>query len=365
MTTKANLQFSASANRCQRLALMLLTCFCVVSAQAQSVIFDSKSCIVATDYMPADGSVDVTDAIQKLINENPNRTIFFPDGVYKVSKSILTPAHPKKSVHLQLCNYARIQATGDWTEGGAVVRLGAIHPANDIKTPGSNYGLTGGIIDGGGVADGISIDGGRETRVLQVSIKNTRVGIHIKRGANSGSSDSDICDVNIVGNNKKDAIGVLVEGYDNTFGNMRIASVNIGVWLKTGGNALRNIHPLYIFGKEQDYMSSIGFRIDNNDNWLYYCYSDQFATGFRLGNSAKVKMTDCFCYWYSGKVPSQTAIEADGPLHAIVSSIRAGFHGDCKEKHLLKAAPGGSGRLGDVMPPGNYVLDELEKSYVK
>ncbi len=365
MTTKSNLLISATRSRCKRLSLVILACICVAFAKAQSSFPNLKNCIVVTDYMPADGSVDVTDAIQKLIDENPNRTIFFPDGVYNVSKSILTPAHPQKSVHLQLCNYARIQAIGDWKEGGAVIRLGASHPANDINTPGSNYGLTGGIIDGGGVADGISIDGGRETRILEVSIKNTRVGIHVKYGANSGSSDADIMNVNIVGNNQKDAVGVLVEGFDNTFTNMRIASVNIGVWLKGAGNSLRNIHPLYIFGDTQDYPSSIGFRIDNNDNWLYYCYSDQMATAFRIAKDVRVKMTDCLCWWYNGWVPFQTAIECDGQLHTIINSVRVGFNWDCKDTRILKAAPGGPGRLIDPMLPGGYNLDEVEKSYVK
>ena len=38
----------------------------------------------------------------------------------------------------------------------------------------------GGIIDRASVADGISIDGGRETAVRNVSIKHTGIGLHIK-----------------------------------------------------------------------------------------------------------------------------------------------------------------------------------------
>ena len=143
-----------------------------------------------------------------------------------------------------------------------MVRLGASHPANDINTPGSNYGLRGGIIDGGGVADGVSIDGGRETVIQNVSIKHVNIGVHVKRGANNGSSDADVSSVNIVGTNTTSSIGLLIEGYDNTFTNMRIASVNVGVMIKSAGNMLRNIHPLYIRGEKQDYESTRGFVVE-------------------------------------------------------------------------------------------------------
>ena len=157
--------------------------------------------VVVTEHgVPSDGTTDATEAIQKVIDENPNRTIFFPDGLYLISHSINTPAEPTKSVHLVLGNYAVLKATGDWKDGGAIVRLGAIHKANNIYINGSNYGLSGGIIDGSNVADGISIDGGRETRIENVSIKHTQIGIHIKHGANNGSSDADVCNVNITGN---------------------------------------------------------------------------------------------------------------------------------------------------------------------
>ena len=66
----------------------------------------NRKYIVVTDYMQADGKTDVSDALQTLMDENPNRTIFFPDGEYLLEKPILTPAHPQKSVDLQLSNFA-------------------------------------------------------------------------------------------------------------------------------------------------------------------------------------------------------------------------------------------------------------------
>ena len=79
--------------------------------------------------------------------------------------------------HLQLSNYAVIRAMPTWNHTEAMIRLGGIYPANDILTCGSNYSLTGGIIDGAGVAHGVSIDSGRETAIRNVSIKNVKVSI--------------------------------------------------------------------------------------------------------------------------------------------------------------------------------------------
>lgn len=326
--------------------VMLFCCSNVQIIQAKQKSKSGEGYLVVTKYIKNDGETDIADQIQQLIDRNPNRTIFFPDGTYCVSRSILTPADPRKSVSLVLANYACIKAIGEWPEKEAVIRLGGKDPFNSIYIPGSNYGITGGIIDGNGVANGISIDSGRETRVSGVSIKRAVVGLHIKHGANSGSSDADIIDVNITGSGTEQSVGVLVEGYDNTLSNMRIADVNIGVWLKSAGNSLRNIHPLYIFRDTQKYETSCGFQVDHGSNWFYYCYSDQMATGFRLGKGARAHLTDCYCYWYNGsRCPFQTAIECDGTFEGTAMGFQADFHKDCGIISLLRGEAGGNGRL--------------------
>jgi hypothetical protein len=224
----------------------------------------SKDYLVVTDHVAANTGKDVSDELQALILANPHKTLFFPDGEYMLSKPICTPANPIHAVSLKLADFAIIRPTDNYDSDEALIRLGAAEPFNDIGTPGSNYGIEGGCIDCRGIAAGISIDSGRETYIRHLSIKNTKLGIHIKRGANSGSSDADVRDVNIVGNNSKDSIGVLVVGFDNTIANMRIASVHTGVDLRSAGNCIRNVHPLYIYGgdcaDEEVYKTSCAFR---------------------------------------------------------------------------------------------------------
>lgn len=339
--------------------ICLFSCLCI-SATAES----NKGYIIVTDTIPANSGVDVADEIQSLIDANPNRTIFFPDGEYLLSKPIYTPAEPTKSISLELSDFAVIKAIGDWTYGEAVVQLGGKFPANDTHTPGSNYSLEGGVIDGSGIANGISINSGRETAVRDTSIKNTVVGLHIKYGANSGSSDSDITGINIIGTGKTDSVGIFLEGFDNTITNVRIGNVFIGVHVKSAGNVLRNIHPLY-YSDYTDFQNSCGFLLESGNNWLDYCYSDQFAIGFRMANNDRNTLHDCFCYWYSAGDGKQTAIKADGEFNSIVTNFNAGFHPDAEDCYLLAFKNIGDGSLENITVNESHLVSKAYKMYSK
>lgn len=319
--------------------------------------------LIATDYFPADGSTDISPALQELIDANPNRTIFFPDGTYILGSPILTPADPHKSVDLILSNFAVLRASDNWNDAEAMIRLGAKDKANDIYTPGSNYGLTGGIIDGNNKAKAISIDGGRETVIRNVNIKRALVGIHIKHGANNGSSDADVSGVNITGVGLPDSVGVLIEGYDNTLTNMRIANVFTGVDVRSGGNMLRNIHPLFIFHPETRalYAQSVGFRIgDQSANWFDYCYSDQFSTAFHTRSGGVLH--DCFCWWYSDKETPHVALRSDLPFEGMVNMLAVGgaHMPGCANQLEDGLVLGENGRIRHVSLNGK-MIDEYQK----
>ncbi len=84
----------------------------------------------------SDGKRDMTYEIQKMIDDNPHRTIFFPDGIYPISSPILTPADPAKSVSLLLSDFAVIQAAEGWQSDEAMIRLGGKDPYNSITING-------------------------------------------------------------------------------------------------------------------------------------------------------------------------------------------------------------------------------------
>ncbi len=303
--------------------------------------------IIVSDWLPNDGSRDVSDDLQKLIDDNPNRTLFFPDGVYLIGKTVRTPADPRKSVDLQLSNYAILRAAVPWT-GGPVISLGGKDPYNDITIPGSNYSLTGGIVDCSDEADGVEIAGGRETRIFRTCIKGAVLGIHILYGANNGSSDSDLRDINITGAKGKYSTGIVVDGYDNSITNVRIGRISAGVVLHAGGNTMKNVHPLVYFS-EDTYADTVGFVDTSNNNTYDYCYADNFAVGFRVEGNGCNNYQNCIAYWYKDGPYRQCVFENDGRFNSIVFGLRAGFkrHADAT---LFKIRDGGgSGSIYDIL----------------
>lgn len=353
--------------RLKRIIVLFVAAIISMSAFAHNTP-DNMGYEIVTDYVKANIQSDVSDALQKIIDENPNRTIYFPDGVYVISKPIVTPADPTKSVALQLSNFAVIKAAEGWSHDEAMIRLGGKDAANNIRLAGSNYYLDGGVVDGSGVAKGVSIDGGRETVIRNTSIKNVVMGIHIKHGANSGSSDSDIVSVNIVGNNSPESIGVLVEGYDNTFTNMRIGGVHVGFKILSQANSLRNIHPLY-YGSNDSYHTSCGFLDEAGNNWYDFCYSDEFATAFRITKSRRSLYNSCFAYWYSKRGVKHIIFKADGQFNSDVMNMHAGHrqHNATTENKILEVdQDGGTGQFFNLhIDDEKVVTDTSHVKYMK
>ena len=318
--------------------------------------------VLVSDYVKPNTGEDVSDALQELILANPRKTLFFPDGEYLLSKPICTPAHPDRSVALQLANYAVIKAMDCWDQDEALIRLGAAEPFNCTV----NYFLAGGIIDGNGLANGVSIDSGRETSVRNVSIRNTKIGLHIKDGANNHSSDEDIFNVNIVGRGTLDSIGLLIEGCDNTVTNMRIARVQIGVKLTRGGNYLRNIHPLYSQAHGWgDYKDSVAFYDIGWSNWYDYCYSDQYGTGFYLKDGIENIYHNCFAMWWKKIDDVQNGFKVDGKFCSTISYAKIALHADHPNSSFMTVKePGGWGIVDNPIFVEERSLDKSYRDYL-
>ncbi len=297
-------------------------------------------------FAPEAGA-DVADALQALIDANPNRTIYIPDGTWLLSHPVATPAKPTLAVSLHLADFAILKAAPDFPSGKPLVRLGGIHPANDIRTPGSVYGLFGGIIDGSGTADGVTIESGRETRIQNVSMKNVRIGLRVLRGANNGSSDCDIRDVNIVCNQEHDSVGLLVEAHDNSFSNMRIWGCVTGVRIRGGGNRFYNIHPLWGCPMKW-YEESVAFDDAGAANTYICSYADKYMTGWLFRKRATNYMIQCIVIWVPPSLGTRhVAIRCEGQFHAVCTGMSLGFLDLTATNTVLIAEPGGSGVIRD------------------
>ena len=328
--------------------------------------FSALGYVVMTDHVKANTGADLSREIQKVINQNPKSVIYFPDGEYVISSPIATPANGDVSVALKLSDNAVIKASDDWSDSEAMIRLGGMNERNDINVRGSNYYLEGGIIDGNGKAKGISIDHGRETSVRDVTIVNTSTGLLVKNGANSGSSDADIENIRIYGNGALSSVGLQIQGWDNTFSNMQISNVQIGVKIETAANLLRDIHVTYVqSGKlEAAYRSSIGFLDTGDRNWYDNCTSEGFSVGFEIRSSRSI-LSSCVAKWCPEQTSKQICIYTPRAWGSIARSCAAYFTAPKENcEYLVADQGGGKGQIIDPVFDETRVNREDYKSHL-
>lgn len=283
--------------------------------------------VVVTDYLDANTGEDLSEQIQEIIDKNPRKTIFFPDGVYTIEKPIMTSSNPQKAVSLHLSGFAVIKAADRW-RGGAdhMIQLGAIDETFTISQTGSDYYMYGGIIDGNRKARGIILEGGRETSVRQISIKNVTQGLKIAFNDAYGSNDCDFEAIDIEGCYLPGSVGVHVDGLDNTLTDIRINGFEIGMQLTRAGNLMHNVHAVYTHSESMDYNNSVGFLDSCGSNWMDGFHAEGFCTGFKIAGGALDMLNDCIASWPNGEQsPDQTAIAANGRFSSIATNFKAEF----------------------------------------
>ena len=347
----------------------------VVVEEDDGVInFEDAGYVMVTDYLKPDTGADVSDAIQKLIDENPNRTLYFPDGVYLLSKPITTSADPAKTVSFKLSNFAHFKAMDSWeTRREPLFKLGATDMTDEFASVAYHYSLEGGILDGSDKADAIWVMGAGNVSIRYSSIKNTVVGIHVKAtDEDHNGPTADVHTVNIVGSGTEDSYGVILDTNDNTLTNMRIASNLIAIKLTGSDNFLRNLHPLFIFesalNNEAVYRKSVSFYDVGKQNFYDNCYNDQFATGFYFGKDTASIMDCCFNYWYSEKYAVHNSYVCEGQFNGIIrySSSDVGHADKGTEcNFLLVGEAGGKGTIDTVyFNPNKVSENDVSKDYL-
>lgn len=306
--------------------------------------------VSVADFVRPDSGRDVTATLQRVIDENPNRTIYFPDGEYLISATLKTPAQAGKSVKLVFSDYATLKADAKTFPAGApLLSLGGEGAAETGTETPEVGGADGGIFDCNGVASGMEILPGRQTVVQHCSIKSALVGIRILRG--EAGCATDVSDLNITGNNAAESVGIVIEGSGNTLSNVRAGYVTVGVRLEAGGNTLSNVHPLFAMASEQ-YDKSVGFFDRSGDNYYYYCYSDQYRIGFLFDTGAAASaLVNCWSWWWSEAGGEAFALASNGKFNAVVTSLKVGFKAEIRDKNVLvkAGAAGGTGYITDVL----------------
>lgn len=249
---------------------------CGMVAQASTGLTDYSGMLVAD--LPTHG--DASEALQALIDENPNMTIYIPAGTYTLYNPIRTSAVPTRTVALQLDDNAVLKAAGGWNHSAPMITLGTSWEYNTTAEAGYFYYFDGGTVDCSGVAEGIAIECGRNLQVRNTSIINTQLGFNIKNGTNGGSSDADIFNLTIKGNGKPGSVGMHCAGYDNIFSSIKISNCQTGVYLTGGGLFCRDFdisldNPAIMDG-------SVAVRCNSTDNWYVNFNITDYQQAFRM-----------------------------------------------------------------------------------
>ena len=343
---------------------------------------DSGQYIVVTDYITSNKErLDSYEIIQKIIDDNPNKTIYFPDGEYIISSSLCTYGGADKAVSLLLADGAVIKASGKWKSDSkydSLICLGAKDgiytdsPANDVSAIGSYYSLMGGTLDGNGKANGVSMDGGRETLIKNVNIKNVKIGIRVNIGINNKSSDMDIDDVTIMCDGSEGSIGIDIWGYDNTFTNIRIYDARIGINFPgyaygtssetySGGNAFHNVQMYYTLSNPN---GTVGFNEGQHGNFYYQCYIENYAIAYSLAGYTET-VDSCVARWTSSACTTQTAFRLFGSFRTIISSCKADFFDASSDNAFIKADAGGNGKIEAPMFNKGLCDDDQYTKYLR
>ena len=338
----------------------------------EKVNFENAGYVIVSDFVKADTGADVYEDIQKLIDKHPNKTIYFPDGVYLISKPIETSADPAKTVSLKLSNYAHFRPTEDWVKGEPLFKLGAKDMADGIVNEGNHYSLEGGILDGANTADAVWVMNAGDVSLRYISIKSAVVGIHVKGDEEGNGPTVDVHTVNITGSGTLDSIGVVLDSNSNTLTNMRIARNQIAIKLTSNDNFLRNLHPLYIFDGKLNpattYKDSVAFYDGGKRNFYDNCYNDQFATGFYMVRGNESVFDCCFSFWYNKNYGIHNSFVCEGQFNGTIrftstDTSHASQGTVCN--FLLVGEKGGKGVIDTIFcNPGNLSSDDVTKDYL-
>ena len=292
--------------------------------------------------------------MQELIDKNPGKTLYFPDGEYVISESLVTSSEPSMSNSFYLSSGAVLKAADSWEKSNtkrALICLGLKANVNNINTPGSNFYVMGGLLDGNGIADGVMIAAGRETLIKNVVMVNVVCGVYIAYGSNNGSSDSDIDDVTIIGNGTPGSIGIYVYGNDNTISNARIS--NVGTGISATNCTLMNSCTIE---NTAGLANTVAFQTGGSA-WVSNCVSINYDVGFS-GAGARGFFKQCTARWTVDAESSaeHTAFKSSGKLKAAIVGCKAEFLASAQAKnYFLRADVGGAGRVVSPVFDGTLV----------
>ncbi len=309
------------------------------SGNSSSLGQSDASYVNVADYIKPNTGRDVYSSLNALIKSNPQRTIYFADGEYIISKPIKISASPGASVTLRLSEGAVIKAASSWNDKDAMICFGHEGKGDGVGGAGKYVGIVGGTIDGNGVANGIAIGkiyGFREGYVRSVLVKNAPIGITVSRGGNENSADVDIDDVVVVGTGKTGSIGIWLDSLDNTVTNARIYHTQIGVKFGGAGNLVRSIQVYNTAGLNNSIgflettgiNCKTGYEGKSSGNFILHCRAIDYNVGIQFYGDITI-LDSCTAKWTKAISGERTAFKLNekcGLTTASLLNCRAEFY---------------------------------------
>lgn len=308
------------------------------------------------------GAKDAAGVVQNLIDsgEYAHTTLFFPAGVYTFNSAVRTPAANDKKIAFLFDGNAVFRAgttlTGFFFEFDAIDRDGY-----DYYEPYNMTRVSGGYFDCQGRSNGLWLTG-YPVNLSNCIITNTKnIGIQMGssdfEGFNSTSSDCQLNNLTLCGNDVKDSKGILVYGSDNGFSDIRIHGFRKGMVIYGGSQIVNNIHTLHHGVFNGDYpIDSIGFQIKSSGNVFTSCYADAHAIGYQVELAKSNFFTDCTAYWWNDPAYKTVAFKSaggkpDNNLNSFIVGFKVRFAGGSGERLIYEGAT--DNRL-DVDDRSNY-----------
>lgn len=271
------------------------------------------------------GAKDDIDAIQRCIDENPGKTIYFPEGDYRISRCINLYASRSHAVNLVLDPNARIYTA---SKLNCLLYVGDDSKGDyeRFDNDGRRY-VIGGTFDGDNVQRVIWV----KSRPQLMRFENIKIinfehyGFYADQTPGTYSADFELINSWICGKSSMspyECTGVYCATGDNTISDLRIDGCVVAMEICSGGNFISKVHAtLMNRGYEytsEGYNRTIGFKISTDGfNTFSQCYADTFAYGWYFKNDSLATLSQCnVYYWYTNPDLNNVVISMNG-VHGV------------------------------------------------
>jgi hypothetical protein len=249
-----------------------------------------------------DGVTDDTAAIQGIINNNPTKTIYFPDGDYLISSTLTVSNKHAEAVNIIMSKNARIFTNIGLTY---LIKMGVsadnVFLTNADRNNRAKRFFIGGVFDCNGVANyGIGFANYigftfRDTTIM--NFLSAAVDTDFYYGSQNAFTTELIGEnINIIGQTIDDtSIGILNRGYDNIFSHIMMYNAKNAI-VDYGGGQFSYVHATVAGSKNT---GSIFARMTNNSKSLFdHCYSDTYEKAYVNDTSGTITVTSPIFYNY-------------------------------------------------------------------